>query len=239
MSIRIRFIRLTAVILAMATLSAVDDTFGQQIVLETTKVHFGNIFDDQKMFKKIGIKNTGDKTLNIKNVNTTCGCTVGKLAKRILEPGEETVANISFDPKGKRGETEKKVSFVSNDPVNAVVEVTIAADVMRGWDFEPGRLKFKKLSFRDSFDKVVQSFLIKNNRAEPLGILSLDSHNPHVTVQNPESVIVDPGRKHEFFVEIEPDFKPAKNVYAKIVVVAKQGDRDVEKSLPITIIRAR
>ena len=68
-----RLASLTLAALATATLN------GQTIKLEADVVDFGNIKDNEKPSRRLFVKNTGDKLLKITHINTTCGCTLGKM----------------------------------------------------------------------------------------------------------------------------------------------------------------
>jgi hypothetical protein len=80
------------------------------------------------------VKNSGKGILEIKRVATSCACTKAKVAKEILEPGEQTLLFVRYDtgamsgPHGK-GKQERIVWIQSNDPKNPQVEINITAYV--------------------------------------------------------------------------------------------------------------
>ena len=77
------------------------------------------------------VTNTGDQTLSITNVVTSCGCTTAALDKRDLAPGESVSVTATVNTTGFQGTVTRTVSVSSNDPVNptAVLQMvmTIAA----------------------------------------------------------------------------------------------------------------
>src|SRR5690606_5552180 len=62
------------------------------------------------------VKNVGDEVLELGEVKVTCGCTVAKLEKNSLAPGEETTIAATLNLKGKQGVQSKKITVQSNDP---------------------------------------------------------------------------------------------------------------------------
>ena len=46
----------------------------------------------------IGVSNTGEGTLEIDSVKTTCGCTLATFEQFIVLPGEKTNMIVTIDP---------------------------------------------------------------------------------------------------------------------------------------------
>jgi hypothetical protein len=101
------------------------------ITFEKTHHDFGKIPSDRKVSYRFKVTNTGHATLNITQLNPSCGCTSTVLGKWSLEPGESTEVEASFDPKGFRGEIRKSIQVVSNDPANESVILSFAAEVIQ------------------------------------------------------------------------------------------------------------
>ncbi len=73
------------------------------------------------------VTNTGDQTLSITNVVTSCGCTTAALDKRDLAPGESVSVTATVNTTGFQGTVTRTVSVSSNDPVNptAVLQMVL------------------------------------------------------------------------------------------------------------------
>ena len=98
--------------------------------LETPVIDFGRILDDETVSGTIRFRNTGNATLSVPSVNSTCGCTVTQLPKNDFEPGESVELTVSFDPRGKNpGPHEQTVTFRTNDRSNPAVSVKVRAHV--------------------------------------------------------------------------------------------------------------
>ena len=90
---------------------------------------FGFIKKDQIVTHDFEIKNNLPRTLTIKDVTTSCGCTASAARKKILTPGESTQVTVQFNSKGYRGETSQFVYVNTDDPVNPIFKFTIKAFV--------------------------------------------------------------------------------------------------------------
>ena len=60
------------------------------------------------------IKNSGDETLKIRGVSSSCGCTTLRLIKRHILPEEEVELRFVVDTRGKLGLIEKTVTLHTN-----------------------------------------------------------------------------------------------------------------------------
>lgn len=74
--------------------------------------------------------NTGQKTLQIQRVQSTCGCTVPELKKKEYAPGESGNVVVSFRAPNVKGKITKHLYIISNDPKTPRAELTIKADVV-------------------------------------------------------------------------------------------------------------
>jgi len=78
------------------------------------------------------VQNLGRGPLEILETGGACGCTVGEIAETIIEPGGDTVLQISYDPRvsseaGK--DVTKQVYIASNDPLVPIAEFHFTASV--------------------------------------------------------------------------------------------------------------
>ena len=105
-----------------------------QIEITPQSFDSGDIVYGQVMEYVFKVKNTGSEILEIKRLDTSCGCTSAKIAKVEINPGEEAELRVTYDsaamsgPHGK-GEQERIIYVKSSDPVNPQVEVMIYANV--------------------------------------------------------------------------------------------------------------
>lgn len=90
---------------------------------------FGEVKEADVVKHVFIFKNNSPKPLNIKDVTTSCGCTISRVGKRNLGPGEETVIETQFNSKGYSGEVKQYVYLHTDDPANPIVRFMIKAKV--------------------------------------------------------------------------------------------------------------
>ncbi len=101
-----------------------------RLSLENSVHDFGRVSTEKSVSTKFLLTNSGKKPLNIRKTHSTCGCTVSKLAKTDLEPGETTEIEVTFNAKGRRGNQQKSITIFTNDPVRPTQRITIKAQVI-------------------------------------------------------------------------------------------------------------
>ncbi|MGD2036078.1 MAG: DUF1573 domain-containing protein [Bacteroidales bacterium] len=77
---------------------------------------FGTIGADKPVKCSFVLKNTGNTDLVIRALKPSCGCTVAKLKRKSLSPGEQTKIEAEFDPEGRSGEFKNAIAVITNDP---------------------------------------------------------------------------------------------------------------------------
>lgn len=101
-----------------------------KIEFETITNDLGKILDTAPKPMKFKFKNAGGAPLLISDVHATCGCTVPQLAKRQYNPGEEGVIDVTYNPHGKRGKQNQRVTITSNDPNAPSFVLNVEAEVV-------------------------------------------------------------------------------------------------------------
>lgn len=78
------------------------------------------------------IQNTGNQTLEISSVVTSCGCTQGLLSSSVIPPGTRAELTAIFDPDfhaDTTGPVKRVIWLETNDPDQPVAEVSFTANV--------------------------------------------------------------------------------------------------------------
>lgn len=94
-----------------------------------TSLSFGEITAGQVADLQFEFSNSGDSLLVIKQVNSTCGCTVTQLSKKEYQPGESGVIPVRFFSRGYHGRVIKSISVLSNDEENSQTRLQITGVV--------------------------------------------------------------------------------------------------------------
>jgi len=162
---------------------------GPEITFEKKKIDFGEINSGKVVDLEYMFENTGDETLIIKNINTSCGCTYTRLEKKEYEPGEKGVIPVKFFSKGYRGKVIKTVTVVSNDKTNPYLRLSLAG-LIKLKDFSVAEvdkdvLNFGEIKINEILSKKV---VIKNAGNIDLRILEV-THSPEVSTVFDKKII--------------------------------------------------
>jgi uncharacterized protein DUF1573 len=91
------------------------------------------------------LRNEGEAPLTINRVKATCGCTVAKLAKDVLEPGEETRVEAVLTLSSHVGKLAKTLLVYSNDPKTPSFRLTMSGTAVEFIKMTPSRVTFGKI----------------------------------------------------------------------------------------------
>jgi hypothetical protein len=92
---------------------------------------FGRVKEGEVLTHTFIFKNESAKTINIIDVNTSCGCTVSKTQKKTLLPDEETRIEVQFKSKGYSGPVQQFVYVHSDNLDNPIIRFIIKAEVLK------------------------------------------------------------------------------------------------------------
>ncbi len=104
---------------------------GAKIKFEKSQHDFGIIKEGVVVDHVFKFSNIGKKPLEIKDVRSSCGCTVAKPNKMIFAPGENGELKVSFDSKNRSGRTSRTITMVTNDSVEEYYTLTIYAEITK------------------------------------------------------------------------------------------------------------
>lgn len=101
------------------------DSIFPEISFEEEIFDFGKMEQGETRSHIFRFFNSGKDTFKIKDISTSCGCTVAKWTHNELIPGSEGEIEIVFDTKGKLGKQVKTVTIESNAvPSTKVIHIT-------------------------------------------------------------------------------------------------------------------
>ncbi len=91
--------------------------------------NFGKVKKDETLKHTFSLANDSNATLNIKNVQTSCGCTAVEIKNKVLLPGETTELEVKVEVKGYAGEVKQYVFVYTDNLDNPVLRFIIKAEV--------------------------------------------------------------------------------------------------------------
>ena len=98
-------------------------------VFQETSHNFGKVKQGDVLTHEFVFRNSGDATLVVERVETTCGCTAALVSADKIGPGKEGKIKVSLDTHGYSGHMSRYVYLVSNDADSPRRELSIAADI--------------------------------------------------------------------------------------------------------------
>lgn len=85
----------------------------QEFKFETETIDYGKITQGSEGKRVFEFTNTGDSPIIIKDIKSTCGCTVPKRPDKPVMPGEKGQIEVSYDTK-RLGRFSKTITVYSN-----------------------------------------------------------------------------------------------------------------------------
>lgn len=115
----------------LASVLCISAVYSAEEKIDARAWDFGRVREGQIVKHAFSLKNESDKTLTIKDLHTSCGCTASEIKKKALGPGESTEILVSFDSKGYSGEVKQFIYVNTDDIDNPVIRFIIKAEVVK------------------------------------------------------------------------------------------------------------
>jgi len=113
-----------------SNLSATELANAPEVTVDDPEVNFGKIEQNEKFEHDFVLTNTGNSTLYIRKIKASCGCTAVQPEKKQVEPGESVKIKTIFNSAGKRGNQNKNVTIITNDPKRSNLILRIRGEVV-------------------------------------------------------------------------------------------------------------
>ena len=92
---------------------------------------FGKVQQGDIAKHNFTFKNETTATLHIKDINTSCGCTVSQVKKKTLLSGEETLIEVRFNSKGYSGGVKQFIYVHTDNLDKPLTRYIIKAEVVK------------------------------------------------------------------------------------------------------------
>src|SRR3954463_1296859 len=108
-----------------------------QLTWEKTEIELHPKSTDAETVANFKYENKTDKTINIKNVHSSCGCTVASLKKNDVAPGEKGEVTATFKIGGRTGTQQKTVTVETDDTTQPVTNLILKAVIAESVQIQP------------------------------------------------------------------------------------------------------
>lgn len=104
------------------------------IQVSSTFYDFGDIYQEEgEVFTTFTVTNTGDESLTINRLSTSCGCTTAEMDLSDLAPGEDREMVVTYDPMvhpDQIGLITRVVYLQTSDPVSPEIEIELTGNII-------------------------------------------------------------------------------------------------------------
>jgi len=91
---------------------------------------FGKVKEGDVVSHDFAIKNNSSSVIGIREISTSCGCTLSKIKKMVAKPGESTIIEVKFNSKGYKGKVKQFIYVTMEGIDKQVLRYIIEADVV-------------------------------------------------------------------------------------------------------------
>ena len=88
--------KILSLMLGLVLLLSCKEVEESAIIEVQKEINFGTIHSNESVSKVFKIKNISTTNLIIKNIKTSCGCTVAKLSDSIINPNDKVELKVKF-----------------------------------------------------------------------------------------------------------------------------------------------
>lgn len=108
-----------------------------QLTWEQTQIELHPKIGEAEVVAQFKYENKTDKTINIKNVRSSCGCTVASLKKNDVAPGEKGEVTATFKIGGRTGAQQKSVTVETDDATQPITNLLLKAVIPEAVQIQP------------------------------------------------------------------------------------------------------
>lgn len=108
-----------------------------QLAWEKTQIEMRPKIGEKEVVAQFRYENKGTKLINIKNVRSSCGCTVASLKKNDVEPGEKGEITATFNIGARTGTQQKSVMVETDDPEQPTLNLQMRVIIPQEVEMQP------------------------------------------------------------------------------------------------------
>ncbi len=112
---------------------------GPRMTFKQTWIDLGRFSEAVTQTVTFEFTNTGNEVLHIRDIRSSCYCTVATLPKLSYQPGESGAVDVEFDPP-RAGVQDRSVSLLTNARPQETISLRLTADIEPFVTFDPSVL---------------------------------------------------------------------------------------------------
>lgn len=161
--------------------------------------NFGTVIVGETVKHSFAFTNTGDQTLEIQDVKSTCGCTTAGAWSRRTEPGKSGSIPVEFHTGHFNGPVVKEVSVTCNEPGHKTFVLKLQGVVWHPIAVSPAGATFSGVL--ENPTNMFRTIRITNQEDYPLILREPKSNQRAVAA---EIITNEPGKSYELTVKLVP-----------------------------------
>ena len=179
---------------------AADDPVehGPKLVCDQPVYEFGEMDNGLDVEHDFVLKNEGDLTLEIKNVRTSCGCTVANISEKMVKPGMETTVKTKLTLRNRNGPQHKNITVESNDPKQPNYVLTLQGSAVMEMQVRPVQVLLGNLAAGSVATGSVEVMTTSTN---PVTVLEATCDSPNIETR---IETVEAGKTYKVTVVTKP-----------------------------------
>ncbi|UFS70600.1 DUF1573 domain-containing protein [Geomonas sp. RF6] len=148
-----------------------------ELSVEQGVFNFGSIAQGKKVQHTFVIKNTGDATLQIRQLRPSCGCTAATPSSSQIPPGKSAEIKVVFDSTNFSGRMQKSVVVDTNAGKNPSYTLVMDGTVVEALQVSPRTLSLGAIKIGATREV---SLNVTNRGNETVKLLSVNTTSPQI-----------------------------------------------------------
>jgi hypothetical protein len=178
--------------------------FTQTVERVTPKLYrLGRIYEGTVIKDTLRFVNTGEKTVTITKVQSSCGCTTTTLDEDEITPGDTGLVAFQLRTRGYQSTLRKDITVIFKEKKLKPLKFTIQAFIYTNWEARPRYIYFSRVGFNPdtTLSKILE---IENFSDHIIQVKEIKPGDSRIRVK-PASGPIEPGRKMFVQVQMTPD----------------------------------
>ncbi|OVE79052.1 hypothetical protein BVY01_03590 [bacterium I07] len=173
-------------------------------------VDLGRVLEGAVLSHTIQFVNSGEETVHLRQVGTTCGCTAAQTTRKDFAPGDTASIDVSINTRGFFGLMRKTVTLYFKEkeikPQKIVFQVHPYTEVA----VNPRYLYLQRIHLNPD-TLITQTVKVSNQSKRSLHIKSVETDNPMVQV-SPQKATITADKEQTFKISIRPETTGYKHI---------------------------